>query len=158
MQKVLVISLSVALLGCDHEDRITRLEKETKQLSENIRKEQATTDYDLQAKCAKDSKTWFNDNWRADKDTLLLTYTNHYNKSQNKCFIFVEYHYTLFSGTWINDMTLWDIYENEKYGDFSLTTTNTFKTEERVSSCEVYGKRCTSADSFNTLVHPFLNN
>jgi hypothetical protein len=152
----------IALVGCDHDERINRLEKETKQLREDQRKEQASSDFDLQAKCAKDSRAWFNENWHGDKDTILLTYTNHYNKSQNKCFILVEYHYNMFVNTWTNHMTLWDVYENEKYGDFALNTTSTFKptyqTAESLITCEVYGKKCTTTDGFNNLVRPYLNN
>ena len=53
------------------------------------------TGYDLQVKCSKDAKAWFSENWSpTPKQTLSLDYRNHYNKSQNKCFILVDYHFS----------------------------------------------------------------
>src|SRR5580765_997419 len=114
--RALATSLLILLLvGCDIPDRVSRLEKQAKEIqSEKDR----VADYDLQAKCSKDARVWFKENWRSDKDTALLDFTNHYNKKQNKCFILVEYHYNsnLVAGTrgssWTNIMTLWDLYEN----------------------------------------------
>src|SRR5215469_6222230 len=115
--------VAVLLLGgCDY-DRISKLEKQNQELLAEVKKDRAVADYDLQAKCARDSKVWFNENWRADKDTVLLTYSNHYNKSQNKCFIEIEYHFSVHPPpSWVNDMEIWDIYENTKYGDISVRT------------------------------------
>ena len=65
------------LVGCDIPDRVSHLEKQTKEMqSEKDR----MTDYDLQAKCSNDARAWFNENWSKDKDTILLDFTNHYNK------------------------------------------------------------------------------
>ncbi len=68
----------------------------------------ATADYDLQAKCFRDATTWFKENWgQGDKDAILLDHQNHHNKALNKCFIFVEYHYsTDKNGSWVNDLSL----------------------------------------------------
>src|SRR5580700_10087879 len=107
MKRSLLICAGALLLatGCDIPGRLSRLEKQTKEMqSERDR----VTDYDLQAKCSKDAKTWFGENWSSDKDTMLLDYRNHYNKKQNKCFIFVEYHYKdqiviPGEGSWTND-------------------------------------------------------
>ena len=97
------------LVGCDIPDRVSHIEKQIKEMqSEKDR----MTDYDLQAKCSKDARAWFNENWSRDKDTMLLDFTNHYNKKGNKCFIFIEYHYNSHFGApggnaWTNHMTLW---------------------------------------------------
>jgi hypothetical protein len=67
-------------------------------------------DHDLQAKCSKDAKTFFTEGWTRDKDPVLLDYSNHYNKAQNKCFIYVEYHFhTGTDASWTNDIFLWDV-------------------------------------------------
>jgi hypothetical protein len=159
---LLAFGSAVLLVGCATDERVGRLEKRVEELNVEQKKNQAVVDFDLQGKCAKDSRTWFNENWSRDKDTALLTYTNHYNKTKNKCFVFVEYHYNFGpSGSWINDMTLWNIYENEKYGDFSQSTTvflkPKYESTKSVASCEVYGKRCTTVEEFNNLVSPYLN-
>jgi hypothetical protein len=158
------MTLAVLMVGCNAQERISRLEKQNQQLQAEIKNNQAATDFDLQAKCARDSKTWFNENWgRGDKDTILLTFTNHYNRVQNKCFILVEYHYSFEKGTtsWANHMTLWDAYENLKYGEFSERHQVVTKPESRivvsVDTCEVFGKECKTADEFNNIVRPFMN-
>src|SRR5216684_2556462 len=112
--------------SCDVPDRVTRLEKENQELKAQAAKDHAavsiTAEYDLQAKCSRDAKAFFNEGWARDKNTILLDYSNHYNKAMNKCFLSVEYHFH--SGTdasWVNDISLWDVYENVKYGFFFET-------------------------------------
>jgi hypothetical protein len=152
------------MCGCDHEERISRLEKENKDLRAEVDKTRDTVaDYDLQAKCSKDARTWFNESWTRDKDTLLLDFSNHYNREKNKCFILVEYHYNAgVSGSWMNDITLWDVYENAKYGTFSDHHYVSFSKDggpaEQLIGCEVQSKKCSTADEFYNLIQPYLNN
>jgi outer membrane murein-binding lipoprotein Lpp len=155
------------ILGCDVPDRVSRLEKETQETKTEIEKirtaRSATADYDLQAKCSKDAKTFFTEGWRRDKDTVLLDYSNHYNKAQNKCFISVEYHFhSGTDGSWTNDMSLWDVYENVKYGFFFETHEVVPKPEyhvvDSVGSCEFFDKKCKTIDEFNGFIGPYLNN
>jgi len=151
-------------IGCGQDEKIASLEKQNRELKAEVDKSHATADYDLQAKCSKDAKTWFNENWSRDKDTALLDFTNHYNKSMNKCFILVEYHYTLGDGgaSWTNDMTLWDVYENAKYATFDESHMIYFKptvrTDDRVIICELSDTKCKTGKEFNNLVRPYLNN
>ena len=39
-------------------------------------------------------KSLVKDNWEADKNTILLECSNHYNKASNQCLILVTYNYT----------------------------------------------------------------
>lgn len=166
MPKWLTIVAGISLLlcvACDHTERIGRLEKEVQELKESAKKEQVSADYDMQTKCSRDAKAWFNENWQRDKSTVLLDYTNHYNKAQNKCFELVEFHYSLGNGpSWVGDIMLWDVYENSKYGNVSVTHIISFKpvTEPRdsVGVCEVLGAKCNGVDEFNRLVQPYMNN
>jgi len=164
LSALLRIALVACLLltGCNYEERLGKLEKQNRDLQAEVKKERAVAEYDMQAKCAKDSKLWFGENWPSDKDTLLLTYTNHYNRSLNKCFIEVEYHHTVYDGSWANSITVWDVYENEKYGTVSVTHKVSLKPEyhdnENVLECEVYGKKCKSWNEFNGLANPYLSN
>lgn len=163
MRHLIIFGLSLSLAGCDTGERMSRMEKQNEELKAEIKKGQAAADFDLQAKCGKDSRAWFKENWSADKDTIILDFENHYNKAQNKCFELVEYHYNFGpNGSWINHMSLWDVYENTKYGDFAESTTIFFsphyESKKSVSTCEVLGKKCTTVDEFNNLVRPFMNN
>jgi hypothetical protein len=149
--------------GCDDRERIDRLEKQNQELKEEVKKSQASTEYDMQAKCSRDAKAWFNENWQRDKGTTLLTHTNHYNKAQNKCYELTEWHYEVGDGpSWVGDITLWDVYENTKYGHVSVTHMIYFKpvasTNESVGACEVFGTKCSGVEEFNTLVQPYMNN
>jgi hypothetical protein len=156
MRKYTLLAVGLLLIasGCDVSERISRLEKQNKDLEAK------------QGKCSKEARTWFNENMGSgDKNTILLTYTDHYNKQLNKCFILVDYRYhpSFLGGVnpWVKDLTLWDVQENAKYGKFSEThVTNlkpTLKMEDNVLTCEVYGKKCQTEDEFNKLVAPFLN-
>ena len=165
MRLVVFGALLLVLTGCDERERLSRLEKQNQDLQAELGKQRVTTDYDLQSKCSRDAKTWFNENWgTGDKNTMLLNYSNHYNKTMNKCFIIVEYHYSVgeSSSLWTNDITLWDVYENVQYGTFvqnhSVTYKPEVKTEELLISCEVYGTKCKGIEDFNNLVRPYLNN
>ena len=166
MKQLSALAIGLVLLfaaGCDTGDRISQLERENKDLKAELDKNRDTvTDYDLQAKCSKDAKTWFDVNWSGtrDADTKLLDYSNHYNKKQNMCFILVEYHYGEHVGaSWMNDMTLWNVYENSKYGSFTENHIITFKSDARdmVLECEVYGAKCKTGDEFNNLIRPYLS-
>jgi hypothetical protein len=121
----------------------------------------AAQDLDLQAKCSSAAKSWFSDAFGRDRDTILLHYTNHYNKSQNRCFALVEWHYTtnFGPGSWTNHMSLGDVYENSQYGDFAAQHINSVKptyTQDIIAPCEVLGVKCKSADEFDNMVQPYL--
>lgn len=162
----LMIALAVLLAvvpGCDTNQRISRLEKENEELKAELKKNQAAGDFDLQAKCSRDAKGWFDQHWSRDKDTILLEFTNHYNKAENKCFILVEYHFRLDkNGSWVNDMKLSDVYENAKYGSFAENNMIFFKPtlhpESSVIMCEVLDTKCMSLEQFNKLMQPYMNN
>ncbi|HEY1936530.1 MAG TPA: hypothetical protein VGJ33_01185 [Candidatus Angelobacter sp.] len=163
---LLLILCTIILTGCDS-DKISRLEKQNQELQAQIQKQEAAADLDLQAKCSKDAKTFFVEGWRRDKNTTLLEYMNHYNKKENKCFIFVEYHYDSdFAGpngvSWTNDMTVYDVYENVKYGYFAENHISyykpTIRTSDEVISCEFLDKKCTSIQEFNFFARPYMNN
>jgi hypothetical protein len=157
------IVFALVTTGCDVPDRVSNVEKQVKELQTSAEKNEAVQDYDLQAKCAKDARQWFDQNWSRDKDTLFLDFTNHYNKRMNKCFIDVEYHFSGTAFAWTNEIMIYDIYENTQYGKLSQGhVTMKIKGEpqevERISTCEVKGKKCTSLDEFNNLAGQFMEN
>jgi hypothetical protein len=165
MQKCVTLVTAILLMGagCHTDERVARLEKENRELKDQIEKGHATADYDLQEKCSRDSKTWFKENWLRDNSTLFLDFKNHFNRASNKCFIFVEYHSKLDkSGSWSNDMTLWDVTENSKLGtlfeNHFVYLKPSLNTQDLVLTCEIQGKVCKTVAEFNELLGPFLNN
>lgn len=166
--KCLIVAFAalVVLTACTDKERLDKLQKQNQELQAQIVKERSSVaEYDLQAKCSKDARAWFQTNWLpADKDTVLLDHTNHYNKTQNKCFAIVEYHFNTGKlASWANYMTLWDIYENSKYGEFREVHTNSivdgkFQGDDRLDSCQVAGQQCKSVEEFNNLTRPYMSN
>ena len=157
-----LIGLLGLLVGCDHGERISRLEKSIQDIQTESKRTAAAVDFDLQSKCARDSKTWFSGNWSPDKDTIILNYTNHYNKAMNKCFIVVEYHYNVGKHlSWASDISLWDIYENTKvgaFGEMHMDYGMEAGVKDRVSHCNVGQRTCKSLDEFNGLAISYMQN
>jgi hypothetical protein len=117
---LLMIWLAV---GCDIPDRVAKLEKDNKELRTTQSERDRVASYDLQAKCAKDAREYFERNWPPNKDTVLLDFRDHYNKSENRCFIFIEYHYNSEMAapgrtSWTNLMNVYDVQENNQYAEF----------------------------------------
>jgi hypothetical protein len=161
-----LLLLGPALLlvaGCDTGQRLTKLEKQNQELQAEIKKrDSAPADLESQAKCARDSKVWFNANWQTDKDTTLLNYTNHYSKSLNQCFILVEYHYRVGTeSSWFNHVSLWNVYENSEYGTFVeshwIYTKPKFESQDAVASCKIVGKTCKTFEEFSDLARPYMS-
>ena len=78
----------------------------------------------------------------------------------------MEYHFNSDLGIpgeylWVNDVNLYDVYENSKYGEFSENnythTKPTFSTGKDVITCEVYGTKCKASDEFYKIVGPYMN-
>ncbi|WP_353066444.1 hypothetical protein RBB77_08370 [Tunturibacter psychrotolerans] len=167
LQAMVVGLILLVTVGCDG-DKIAQLEKQNQELKDQIAKQNLAADFDLQAKCSKDARVWFNENWGGarDKQTILLDFTNYYNAKHNKCLILVEYHYnSQFAGpggnSWTNDMSLTDVYENAKYAYFAENHITNFKptieTHEEVISCDVERTKCKTGDEFNNLLRPYMN-
>ncbi len=57
-------------------------------------------------------------------------------------------------------MSLWDVYENSKYADFSESHLVGFdmKETDSVYSCVVESVTCKTLDEYNHLVGSFMNN
>ena len=159
--RLLVLFVSFVLIGCNS-DRFAKLEKENEALQAQIKVQQANLDLESQAKCAKDSREFFRANWQSDADTLTLTYTNHFNKSRNKCVLLVENHYRADGGrtdSWQNIMSLYDVYENGDYGDLSVWHQISTDASEKLHlfECKVDGQKCTSVEEYVKLVRFWMN-
>jgi len=167
LQYLSAAAILLITTGCDL-DKTSRLEKQVEELKAEVSKRHTTEEYNLQAKCSQDARTWFNQNYSGisrDKDTILLDYSNHYNKSANQYFALVEFHFNVgLKGevNWMNDMSLWNVYENDKDGHFSQShvfpSTPNRKSYEPILTCEVGGVKCDAIEKFNGMVQPYLAN
>lgn len=150
--------------SCDTSERLSRLEKQNQELQESLKKTETASDYDLKSRCSREAKTWFNENWSADKNTLLLTFNDHYNKPQNKCFILVENHRkNLYSAddSWVNTVAIYDVQENNKFAEITVyhnaVSKPQFHIEEIVTECTVTAKDCKTFDEFYALSRGYMN-
>src|SRR5262245_1080262 len=104
------------------ENQTNGLDKQTKELEQQIKMQQGIASLDAQSKCAAAAKTYFKENWSnnsANENTRLLNYTNHYSSRLGKCFIRVEYNFTISEQDgepWTNTITLVDAFEGAKFG------------------------------------------
>jgi hypothetical protein len=140
-------------------DRIAKLEKQHEELQTKVSRQDAAIDYDLQAKCSKDARAFFNTTFRSDRGTMLLDYWSHYNKRLNKCFIQSEHHYEFGKPSWINSVMLYDVYENSSYGAagvFHHIDPKTFSDSASTSNCELLGKSCASLEEFVSLTRTYM--
>ncbi len=166
MARVLIFGLLLLLIGCDLPDRVAKLEKENKELRTQQSERDRVASYDLQAKCAKDAREYFEKGWRPDKSTLLLDFKDHYNKRENRCFILIEYHYNsnqaaADGASWTNLMNIYDVQENNEYAEFGENHYTYYKpkltTGSEVVMCKVQGQDCKSVDEFNKLSSSLMN-
>jgi outer membrane murein-binding lipoprotein Lpp len=143
--KTLVLSV-LLLLGCssqEDKDRISELEKQTKELKEQTDHLNHTATLSEQAKCAKDARDWYIDNWRRDPGTTLLTYSNHLQASSNKCFIFVQHNYWLDPVTSKNLMrvaSFYNIYDNIEVGAANYLEDKAIKDNKALVGCTLKGE------------------
>ena len=149
------------IFGCD-DNKIVQLEKQNADLKAQVAKQTSTEDFDLQAKCSAAATKWFRENWASgrDKDDILLDFRNHYNKVSNQCFIWVMDNRKIGAGSsWSKSSSLWDVFENSKYADFSEShiLDEHYKDERTVDICQVLGKECKTIEEFNELTQKYMN-
>ena len=87
--RCLLLASTTFLCACNG-DRLAELEKQNKEMRKQLEKQKKLVDLDTQAKCSNAAKIFFRQNWQNDRDTILLDYSNHYNRALGKCFIVVD--------------------------------------------------------------------
>jgi hypothetical protein len=156
-----ILFAAVALAGCN-QAKIAYLEKQIQDLKAQVDQQTKLVDLDTQAKCATAAKVFFNSNWLPhDPKTILLDYTNHYNKKVGKCFIMVEWHFndSAIDGSWFNVEEVHDVFENNQYARFSerhSLDVVTHDQKHQLVACDVDGRKCTSNDEFVTRTAHFM--
>jgi hypothetical protein len=112
-------------------------------------------EYELQERCANRAEEYFmkefgNGTWTYGSVTFSARFTDHYNKTMNKCFILI----TLegIGDTFVSEFKdLKDVNEMKEYGSFT-------KCNNRIqpNACEVSGKYCKSEAEWDSFVKPYM--
>jgi hypothetical protein len=82
-----VVLFCITLPACDS-GRSEKLEKQNAEILAQLHSQQTAQLYDLKAKCAQEAKAYFTATENPAKGPS--TYQNHYNKSLNKCLIWIS--------------------------------------------------------------------
>jgi hypothetical protein len=153
VRKTLCILTVFLCFGCDF-GKTARLEKENEELKAAANKWRTADDYDLQARCSKDAKAWFAAQGLESKETISLYYTNHYNKSSNKCFAWVHHIYKPNAFSWLDSITISNVYENTTDATFVL-----IREGQKVSVllCSVGDKKCKDEPEYEEWSHSLMS-
>jgi len=149
--------VALVATGCDT-DRIGKLEKENQELKEKLSAKDATQIYEMQARCGKDAKEWFRDNYSQDRDYISQLYIDHYNKKINACFIRTADQVNLFDGSTSWHTEIWNVYENSLYAD--IDENHDYKDKDKpdtVYMCDVQGKKCSDRGQFDQMTNSLMN-
>lgn len=151
---VAILFVALGLGGCD-QGRIAKLEQQQQAMQAQLTQMRQAGELDLQAKCSTVARDYLAREWPSgDPSILLLTQTNHYNRTQNKCFILIEYHFKLMGEvSWFNTMMVRDVYENTKYAELRERHT---VDGVQVGFCEVAGTKCQSVEDFRRLTTDYM--
>jgi len=154
---VMIIIVFVLMVSIGYSENKTK--KQSSVSAKNIKE-----DYDLQERCGKQSKEWFEKEWGSENSNtssdildVNIFYSNHYNKKQNKCFVLlthkikskVKEKYSLTVKSMI------DINENNSYG---LLQVQYIPEGDiiKIMDCKVLDKSCNSEKEWNKLVKPYM--
>lgn len=114
--------------------------------------------YQLQEKCAKDAHDWYKREWEDVQIAgVTSTYTNHYNSKSERCFLMVAS--TTYGkppktgvGISVDSRTLLDVLENRPVGVFDKSSNR-----PQPWQCEVGGTQCASADEWDRMAKPYMD-
>lgn len=152
-----VLGAALFATGCDN-DRISRLEKENQELKAKLEKNNVAQEYELQARCSKDAERWFTQHFPPQRETTSVTFTNHYAKSINTCFVQVDNNFYTKSRlvTYYTVGSLWNIYENTPLAEYQLDHMNDLS--DKLVKCTTMDKKCSTIDEFDAFVGRYMKN
>jgi hypothetical protein len=137
-----------------------------------LEQQKAAADLELQAKCSKASKQWFDENAAGlgNDRNQTIDFSNHYNKNLNKCFVLLEYRLNMEThrdGAGLKSeqiqRRLFDVYENNQIGELSKMHAEgegklqSTPPTDTVGSCSVRDAKCASEADFEKSIKPYMN-
>jgi hypothetical protein len=146
-------------------DRIAQLEKQTKELQEQLQQQRRTMNLESQEKCADGArKSYLADGWDKAKANTLNSYTNHYNEKLNRCFIeVVSTQITPSTGRIFTSRQVSDAFEGRLYSAIYINKTKedppgslpVFQCELNTPSGEK--KSCRTVEEYETFIKQYMN-
>lgn len=124
--------------------------------------------YELSERCGKTAGEEFRREWKngivnTETGQMMAGYTNHYNSKLNKCFYLLRVtHFTSKrsdggEATINATMLLADINEGKEYGNYFGAQTSASQPKEGYPpTCNVAGKLCSTAQEWEALVKPYM--
>lgn len=164
---VALIFLAAFMVGCRTPERLERLEREQAELKAQLRKQEESRQFDLQAKCSARAKQFYdgfdlpNTGFRVR--TPASWYSNHYNRQLNKCFVLIEEH-VLLHGKWFKNVWIYDAFENSEHAHVELNLelqgrlAVTGELAGPLNLCKVEGIICESSADFYSRIKPLMSN
>ena len=116
------------------------------------------TEYDLQERCGKRAEEIYKKDWGKvgvinHKDYQEIgSFTNHYNKKLNKCFILTSSQQYWTNHTYKENYELWDINDNKLNGSYYGGNPLGASLQ-----CNVLDTLCNSYKAWESLTKPFMN-
>lgn len=121
-------------------------------------------DYDFSERCGKRAQEVFDKNTptpieKNENGRLISTYSNHYNKKLNKCFISVIVTYISKDekkSVSYKQVQIYDINDNKEYGVLFTPIDPYFRATSTPIQCIFLEKTCHSEEEWNSLQKPYM--
>ncbi|MEI7620622.1 MAG: hypothetical protein WCJ57_03590 [Candidatus Falkowbacteria bacterium] len=179
IQVLPLLALVFALAGCSSQNNLTtepgsKINKSNEQTVASTSDNNTSGNIGSIAKCDVDSKNYFDKEWKAKilntdiLKTINLSYENHYDKTNNSCYILISYNFNT-SGVKYNlpsylsvTFMMADIYRKTPdgypmaLGNFNKNVSFSDGSPDRLVDCNAFGASCSSAEGFLSLVNPYM--
>ncbi|MBI3793284.1 MAG: hypothetical protein HY280_00975 [Nitrospinae bacterium] len=133
------------------ENRSAAMESKMASLEKLVGAINVKDDYDLAERCGKQASSAFKSLFGEKQESA--TFTNHYNKKLNKCFVMVVNKITVGRKTkkeLSRAVSIFDINENKEYGYYLKNA------KDEAPKCSFLEKPCESEKDWDALTAPFM--
>jgi len=141
----------LTLTCCTNEKdkKIEELTKKVEELTKTKNDNNKLVVMQLQERCSKESDKFITKEYG---NIEMYTSRNHYNNRLNKCFVLVSFYNNNISNIGGLQETLYDPFENRKYGDLFIDHADGLSKV----TCILLDTHCKSYDEWKSLVKPYM--
>jgi hypothetical protein len=143
-----LLLLSLTCCSNEKDKKIEELTKKVDELSKVKIDQNNLVVMQLQENCGKESDKFITKEYG---NIEMFTRRNHYNKRLNKCFVLVSFYNNNISNIGGLQETLYDPFENRKYGNLFIDHADGSKI-----TCNLLDTHCKSYDEWNSLIKPYM--